>query len=53
MINRLAIYDTALQLEPWKSVFTTKNFFNANIKGKVYTLLIKSYILFFIMLLKK
>ena len=53
MIKRLAIYNTVLRLEPWKSVFTIKNFFNTTIKGKIYTLLIKSYILFFIMLLKK
>ena len=53
MINRLAIYDTVLRLEPWKSVFTIKSFFYATIKGKVYALLIKSYILFFIMLLRK
>lgn len=53
MMNRLAIYDTVLQLEPWKSVLTIKNFFNATIKGKVYALMIKSYILFFIMLLRK
>ena len=53
MINRLAIYDTVLRLEPWKSVFTIKSFFYATVKGKVYALLIKSYILFFIMLLRK